>query len=478
MNQMAPIGRTRELAAEGIVARLKDVIAPGRVMTDPLMTYAYSGDASSYRLVPAVVVIVNTEDEVRAVIAAARAEHLPLTFRAAGTSLQRPGHHRRRARRARRRLAQARRSHDERRARHARAGDHRRPGQPRAQAASTRSSAPIPPARRPARSAASSTTTRPACAAASPTTPTTPCIGCASCWSTARCSIPAMPHRSRRSARATPRCCDRCIDLHHEVDGRPRTGGADQEEIPDQEHRRLFAQCAGRFPRPDRHPDPPDRRLRRHARLRLRGDLQHHPRAPLQGDGADPLPRSAFAAPAPSRASPMAACRRPPASPPPNISSAARWRRSSTCRPSHPSCRFFTEHSPAVLIDVSAPDAEELAAETAKAEAILREEGATDIDFSDRRGALACAVGRAQGLLRLGRRGAAQGHLDADRGRRGADRPARRIRHRHARPARQPRLRGRHHFRPRARRKSALPDERQFHGAGRGREASTASPRI
>ncbi len=43
-------------------------------MTDPLMTYAYSGDASQYRLVPAVVVIVNSEDEVRAVIAAARAE--------------------------------------------------------------------------------------------------------------------------------------------------------------------------------------------------------------------------------------------------------------------------------------------------------------------------------------------------------------------------------------------------------------------
>src|SRR5690606_12939587 len=58
-----------------------------RVMTDALMTYAYSSDASSYRLVPAVVVIVNSEDEVRAVIAAARAEKLPLTFRAAGTSL-------------------------------------------------------------------------------------------------------------------------------------------------------------------------------------------------------------------------------------------------------------------------------------------------------------------------------------------------------------------------------------------------------
>ncbi len=88
MNDLAPIPLDRTAAAEGVRARLADTtIAPDRVMTDPLMTYAYSGDASQYRLVPAAVVIVNSEDEVRAVIAAARAERLPLTFRAAGTSL-------------------------------------------------------------------------------------------------------------------------------------------------------------------------------------------------------------------------------------------------------------------------------------------------------------------------------------------------------------------------------------------------------
>ena len=87
MNQMAPIGVSRAAAAAGIAARLKDVLAENRIMTDPLMTFAYSGDASQYRLVPAAVVIVDTEDQVRAVIAAARAENLPLTFRAAGTSL-------------------------------------------------------------------------------------------------------------------------------------------------------------------------------------------------------------------------------------------------------------------------------------------------------------------------------------------------------------------------------------------------------
>ena len=84
---MAPLGVDKAAAGAGVAARLKDVIRKDRIMTDAVMTYAYSGDASSYRLVPAVVVIVNTEDEVRAVIDAARAERLPLTFRAAGTSL-------------------------------------------------------------------------------------------------------------------------------------------------------------------------------------------------------------------------------------------------------------------------------------------------------------------------------------------------------------------------------------------------------
>ena len=37
-------------------------------MTDPLMTYAYAGDSSQYRLEPAIVVIVNSEAEVLAVM--------------------------------------------------------------------------------------------------------------------------------------------------------------------------------------------------------------------------------------------------------------------------------------------------------------------------------------------------------------------------------------------------------------------------
>ncbi len=76
----------RLAAGERVAARLKGKVK-SHIYTDPLMTYAWSGDASCYRLIPAVVVFVNFEDEVRAVFTAARAEGLPVTFRAAGTSL-------------------------------------------------------------------------------------------------------------------------------------------------------------------------------------------------------------------------------------------------------------------------------------------------------------------------------------------------------------------------------------------------------
>ena len=76
----------RLAAGERVAMRLKPLVR-GAIHTDPLMTYAWSGDASSYRLIPAVVVFVNSEDEVREVFKAARAEGLPVTFRAAGTSL-------------------------------------------------------------------------------------------------------------------------------------------------------------------------------------------------------------------------------------------------------------------------------------------------------------------------------------------------------------------------------------------------------
>jgi D-lactate dehydrogenase len=66
---------------------LTRVLPAARIVTAPLRRLAYGTDASFYRLVPQVVVTVDSEDELRAVLAACRTHHAPLTFRAAGTSL-------------------------------------------------------------------------------------------------------------------------------------------------------------------------------------------------------------------------------------------------------------------------------------------------------------------------------------------------------------------------------------------------------
>jgi D-lactate dehydrogenase len=57
------------------------------IITDPMLRLALGTDASFYRLIPEVVLRVESEAEVQAVLAAARAERVGLTFRAAGTSL-------------------------------------------------------------------------------------------------------------------------------------------------------------------------------------------------------------------------------------------------------------------------------------------------------------------------------------------------------------------------------------------------------
>ena len=61
---------------------------PGtRLVTDPLRLLAWGTDASFYRLVPKLVVVVDSEDEVRRLLACCARLHTPVTFRAAGTSL-------------------------------------------------------------------------------------------------------------------------------------------------------------------------------------------------------------------------------------------------------------------------------------------------------------------------------------------------------------------------------------------------------
>jgi len=66
---------------------IQETIPPTRIISDPLRTLAFGTDASFYRLIPQVVVKAETEGQVVAVLQTAYRMRLPVTFRAAGTSL-------------------------------------------------------------------------------------------------------------------------------------------------------------------------------------------------------------------------------------------------------------------------------------------------------------------------------------------------------------------------------------------------------
>lgn len=71
-------------------AFLSDVahlIPKDRRFDDPLSTLAFGTDASFYRLIPQLVIRVESEDEVVSLLQLAQRDHVPVTFRAAGTSL-------------------------------------------------------------------------------------------------------------------------------------------------------------------------------------------------------------------------------------------------------------------------------------------------------------------------------------------------------------------------------------------------------
>jgi len=70
-----------------LFSSLSQTIPADRLFYDELRTLAYGTDASFYRLSPKLVVRVESEDEVVVVLKECRALKLPLTFRAAGTSL-------------------------------------------------------------------------------------------------------------------------------------------------------------------------------------------------------------------------------------------------------------------------------------------------------------------------------------------------------------------------------------------------------
>ncbi len=66
---------------------LKSFIPESRMATDPLRTLAYGTDASFYRLIPKIVVRADTEAEVSRILRQSGEQKIPVTFRAAGTSL-------------------------------------------------------------------------------------------------------------------------------------------------------------------------------------------------------------------------------------------------------------------------------------------------------------------------------------------------------------------------------------------------------
>ncbi len=72
---------------ENFISEARRLIPENRRFDDPLSTLAFGTDASFYRLIPKLVIRVESEDEVVALLKLAQAEKVPVTFRAAGTSL-------------------------------------------------------------------------------------------------------------------------------------------------------------------------------------------------------------------------------------------------------------------------------------------------------------------------------------------------------------------------------------------------------
>ncbi len=85
MNAALPPERPPLPAA--FLAEVERLIPAERRFDDPLSTLAFGTDASFYRLIPKLVVRVESEAEVIALLKLAHAENVPVTFRAAGTSL-------------------------------------------------------------------------------------------------------------------------------------------------------------------------------------------------------------------------------------------------------------------------------------------------------------------------------------------------------------------------------------------------------
>src|SRR5579864_8865677 len=80
---LAPV----QLSSNEIKSSLTGTIAAERILIRPIDLIACASDASFYRLIPKAVIQAQGLDEVRALFAFSQRTQLPMTFRAAGTSL-------------------------------------------------------------------------------------------------------------------------------------------------------------------------------------------------------------------------------------------------------------------------------------------------------------------------------------------------------------------------------------------------------
>jgi len=76
-----------EMTSEEIQSALNAFVAADRVLVRPIELIAWASDASFYRMIPKAVVQTQSIEEVRALFAFSQQTRIPMTFRAAGTSL-------------------------------------------------------------------------------------------------------------------------------------------------------------------------------------------------------------------------------------------------------------------------------------------------------------------------------------------------------------------------------------------------------
>ncbi len=80
-------GSVSSPAVSTLTDALARIVAQKRVLTRPIERIAYASDASFYRLIPQAVVLAKDVEEVQRLFQLSRSHRVPMTFRAAGTSL-------------------------------------------------------------------------------------------------------------------------------------------------------------------------------------------------------------------------------------------------------------------------------------------------------------------------------------------------------------------------------------------------------